>query len=228
MNRILLLLLFVTAFFTASCKEKDSDRSESTPTEKQVQSSGKIVAFGDSLTAGMNLPLAESYPAYLQKLVDADGFHYEVVNAGVSGDTSTGGLERLDWTLDAADVKIVILELGANDILRGIEISLLKKNLAQMIERAQSRGAKVILAGIEAPTNSGPEYREQVHRAYRELADQYKVPFMPFFLEGIIGNDSLIQEDGTHLTKEGNRILAANVYKKVKPLLQEIGRSEGR
>ena len=207
--------------FSLSCKEKSSNSSEtSTSSSTQVQSSGKIVAFGDSLTAGMGLPLSESYPAYLQKLVDADGYHYEVVNAGVSGDTSSGGLQRIDWNLDAGDVKVVILELGANDILRGIEISLLKKNLAQIIERTQSRGAKVILAGIEAPTNSGPEYREQVHRAYRELADKFKVPFIPFFLEGIVGKDSLIQEDGTHLTKEGNRILATNVYKKVKPLLQ--------
>jgi acyl-CoA thioesterase I len=229
MNRILLLLFFAMTVFPLSCKEKSSQSSEkSTSSEKEVQLSGKIVAFGDSLTAGMGLPLSESYPAYLQKLVDADGFHYEIVNAGVSGDTSSGGLQRIDWNLDAGDVKIVILELGANDILRGIEISLLKKNLAQIIERAQSRGAKVILAGIEAPTNSGPEYREQVHRAYRELADKYKVPFIPFFLEGIVGHDSLIQEDGTHLTKEGNRILATNVYKTLRPLLEESEAKKGR
>ena len=229
MNRILLLLLFASVFFSLSCKERSSQSSESSSTTKtEVQSSGKIVAFGDSLTAGMGLPLAESYPAYLQKLVVADGFHYEVVNAGVSGDTTSGGLQRLDWTLDAGDVKVVILELGANDMLRGIDMNLSKKNLAQMIEKARSRGAKVILAGIEAPTNSGPEYRKQVHQAYRELADQYQVPFIPFFLEGIVGHNSLFQEDATHLTKEGNQILAANVYKKVKPLLQEIGRSQGR
>jgi acyl-CoA thioesterase-1 len=217
-----LFLFFLTAL-VVSCKEKATEAPNASEAQTETQVSGKIVAFGDSLTAGLGLPLAESYPAFLQKLLDEDGFHYEVVNAGVSGDTTTGGLQRINWTLDAGDVKVVILELGGNDILRGIEIDLLKKNLAQMIERIQSRGVTVILAGIEAPTNSGPEYREEVHRAYRELADQYKVSFIPFFLEGIVGKESLIQEDGTHLTKEGNQFLARNVYKILRPLLGQAG-----
>jgi acyl-CoA thioesterase-1 len=217
---IFTLLLITLLVFLLSCKEKQEKLTPEN-SEAEPESSGKIVAFGDSLTAGMGLPLAESYPAFLQELLKKDGYYYEVVNAGVSGDTTTGGLQRIDWTLDAGDVKIVILELGGNDILRGIDIDLLKKNLGQMIERIQSRKAKVILAGIEAPTNSGPEYREEVHRAYRELADQYKVPFIPFFLEGIVGKENLMQEDGTHLTRAGNQVLAENVYQKIRPLLQK-------
>ena len=226
-KRSLLLILLVCSL-SVSCKGKPEDTTPSKTTEAEPESSGKIVAFGDSLTAGMGLPLAESYPAFLQELLKKDGYYYEVVNAGVSGDTTTGGLQRIDWTLDSGDVKIVILELGGNDILRGIDIALLKKNLSQIIERIQSRGAKVILAGIEAPTNSGPEYREEVHRAYRELADQYKVPFIPFFLEGIVGKEKLVQEDGTHMTRDGNRVLAEKVYKKLRPILQESEGQKGR
>ncbi|HXG65359.1 MAG TPA: arylesterase, partial [Blastocatellia bacterium] len=126
------------------------------PANPPTKSLPKIVAFGDSLTAGFGLPPAESYPALLQKRLEADGFQYEVVNAGVSGDTSAGGVRRIDWSLEG-DVRIVILELGANDILRGQPVEQMKKNLSQIIERAQAKGAEVVLAGMEAPTNSGLE-----------------------------------------------------------------------
>ncbi len=229
MKKALFVILFlVLGIFSFSCNEKSSENASLSTPEETNQSSGKIVAFGDSLTAGLGLPLAESYPAFLQEILEKDGYYYEVVNAGVSGDTTTGGLQRIDWTLDGGNVKFVILELGGNDILRGINIELMQKNLAQIIERIQSRGAKVILAGIEAPTNSGPEYRKEVHQAYKDLADKYKVPFIPFFLEGIVGNESLIQEDGTHLTKEGNRVLAQNVYSKLQPLLRQAAGEQGR
>ena len=153
-------------------------------------------------------------------MLERDGFDYEVVNAGVSGDTSAGGVRRIDWALEG-DVKFVILELGANDILRLQPIPAMKKNLGQIIERAQARGAKVLLAGMEAPTNSGPEYRKDVHDAFIEVAKEYDVPMIPFFLDRVAGIESLNQSDGIHPNEEGTRIVAETVYKSLKPLLEK-------
>ncbi len=178
----------------------------------------KIVAFGNSLTAGMGLPLNQSYPAMLQELLRKDGYKYEVINAGVSGDTTSGGVRRLDWSLEG-DVRYLILELGGNDILRGQPVELIKKNLAQMIEAARSRGITVLLAGMEAPTNAGPEYRKEVHQAYVDLEKQHDVIFIPFVLKDLVGSEKLIQEDGTHPTAEGTRLIAKMVYERLKPLL---------
>lgn len=176
------------------------------------------MAFGDSLTAGFGLPASQSYPALLQKRLDADGLNYEVVNAGVSGDTSAGGLRRIDWALEG-DVKFVILELGANDILRGQPVSAMKKNLSQIIERVKARGAEVVLAGMEAPTNAGPEYRKEVQEAYRDLAREHQVPYIPFFLDRVAMIESLNQNDGVHPNAEGTKIVAETVYKVLRPLL---------
>jgi len=153
-------------------------------------------------------------------MLDADGYKYEVVNAGVSGDTTAGGLRRIDWSLEG-DVRFVILELGGNDILRGQPVELLQKNLAIMIEKIQKRGAKVLLAGMEAPTNAGPEYRKEVHEAYQELARRYDVVFIPFLLKDVAGTEKFIQEDGTHPNEQGTRIMAEIVYKALRPLLFE-------
>ncbi|HYP29343.1 MAG TPA: arylesterase [Blastocatellia bacterium] len=184
------------------------------------KSVAKIVAFGDSLTAGYGLPASESYPALLQKKLEADGFNYEVVNAGVSGDTSAGGLRRIDWALEG-DVKFVIVELGANDILRGQPVPAMKKNLSQIIERVKARGAQVVLAGMEAPTNAGVEYRREVQEAYRDLARQYQVPYIPFFLERVAMVESLNQGDGVHPNAAGTKIVAETVYQTLRPLLEE-------
>ena len=170
------------------------------------------------MTAGLGLSPSENFPALLQKRLETEGFQYEVVNAGVSGDTSAGGLRRLDWALDG-DVKIVILELGANDILRGQPIEQMKKNLGQIIERVRARGAAVLLAGMEAPTNSGPEYRKEAREAFKDLADQYEVPLIPFFLEGVGGIPSLNQRDGIHPNADGTRVVAETVYKHLRPML---------
>lgn len=215
----LILFLLVLATGCHNSQTEESSPLETKPAvEVTKQKVRKIVAFGNSLTAGLGLPLPQSYPAILQKLLEADGFSYEVVNAGVSGDTTAGGLRRLEWSLEG-DVEFVIIELGGNDILRGQPISVMKENLAGMIEKAQSKGIRVLLAGMEAPTNAGPEYREEVHTAYDELAKQYDVIFIPFFLKDLIGKEGVIQEDGTHPTAEGSRILAETVYSHLKPLL---------
>src|SRR5687767_14315460 len=142
-----------------------------TPTENVP----KIVAFGDSLTAGYGLTPQESYPALLQKMLDADGFKYEVINAGESGGTSAGGVRRLDWALDAGNVRFLILELGANDFLRGQPVAETKKNLAAIIERAQGRNVQVLLAGMLTTTEFGRDYELEIRDAYRSLADEYKV-----------------------------------------------------
>ena len=178
----------------------------------------KIVAFGDSLTAGLGLQQSASYPALLQQKLDADGFNYEVVNAGVSGDTTAGGVRRIDWALDG-EVRVVILELGANDILRGQSVDEMKRNLATIIERARAHGAMVLLTGMEAPTNSGPEYRKAVHEVFPLLARQYQIHLIPFFLEGVAGIESLNQRDGIHPNEEGTQIVADTVYRSLRPLL---------
>ena len=184
----------------------------------------KIVAFGDSLTAGYGLSPNESYPALLQKMLDADGFKYEVVNAGVSGDTSAGGVRRIDWSLDAGGVRFVIVELGANDFLRGQPVSETRKNLAAIIERAKSRGARVLLAGMYTTTDAGRDYERQIDEGFKSLAKEQGVALIPFFLEGVAGKAELNQQDGIHPNAEGTRLVAATVYRYLKPMLEEEGK----
>lgn len=181
----------------------------------------KIVAFGDSLTAGYGLSPQESYPVLLQKMIDADGFKYEVVNAGVSGDTSAGGVRRIDWSLDAGGVRFVILELGANDFLRGQPVAETKKNLSAIVERSKSRGARVLLAGMYTTTDAGRDYEREIDEAFKSLAKERGVTLIPFFLEGVAGKTELNQQDGIHPNAEGTRLVAATVYRYLKPMLEE-------
>lgn len=225
MNRFLVYLIFIAMLAVTACRgtaPKETSPISPSASAKPGKSLPKIVAFGDSLTAGLGLPQFASYPALLQKKLEADGFSYEVVNAGVSGDTTAGGVRRIDWALDG-DVKIVILELGANDILRGQPVDEMKKNLAAIIERAKARGVTVLLAGMEAPTNSGIEYRKSVHEAFASLAREHSVPVIPFFLDGVAGIDSLNQRDGVHPNEEGTKMVAETVYRSLRPLLEKQG-----
>ena len=179
----------------------------------------KIVVLGDSLTAGLGLQPSQSYPALLQqKLTDA-GYGWEVVNAGVSGDTTAAGLDRLDWALGEPHVKILVLELGANDGLRGLPPADMEKNLGAMIERAQARGISVLLTGMEAPPNYGPDYTAAFHRVYPDLARTYHVPLVPFLLDKVAGIPSLNQADGIHPTAAGAKIVADTVWRGLKPLV---------
>jgi acyl-CoA thioesterase-1 len=180
----------------------------------------KIVAFGDSLTAGYGLAPADAYTSLLQKKLDQDGYRYEVVNAGISGDTSADGLSRIDWSLDT-DVKILILELGANDILRMQPISQMKKNLTEIIERAKAKGVEVLLAGMEAPTNSDPIYRAQAHKAFPDLARDEHVILIPFVLDRVGGVPALNQKDGIHPNAEGEKIMTQTVYEALRPMLKK-------
>jgi len=179
----------------------------------------RIVVLGDSLTAGLGIAARDAYPALLQQRIDASGLDFEVVNAGVSGDTSAGGLARLDWALQG-DVRILIVALGGNDALRALPAEELTRNLSAIIEKAQSRGIGVLLAGMEAPPNFGRDYIVSFHRVYPALAKRYHVAFVPFLLQGVAGSDALNQRDGIHPTAEGARILADNVWAVLKPLAE--------
>ena len=181
----------------------------------------KIVILGDSLTAGLGLVDTESYPSLLQVKLDQDGFQYEVVNAGVSGDTSAGGLRRLDWALQE-DVHVLIVALGANDGLRGLSVTEMKHNIGLIIEAARAKNIVVILAGMEAPPNYGAEYAASFRQAYRELAQQYRVLFIPFLLDKVAGQDGLNQADGIHPNPRGAAIVADTVWNVLKPLLDQI------
>src|SRR4029079_17113134 len=177
------------------------------PTSRTDDERPKIVVLGDSLTAGLGLLETQSYPHLLQEKIDRDGFHYEVVNAGVSGDTSAGGLRRLDWALQE-DVRVLILALGANDGLRGLSIAEMKQNLSEIIEKARAKNVVVVLAGMEAPPNYGAEYAASFRKAYRDLASQYHVLFVPFLLDKVAGQSALNQADGIHPNPEGAAIVA--------------------
>ena len=179
----------------------------------------RIAVLGDSLTAGLGVAKAASYPSRLQEKLDAAGLDFEVVNAGVSGDTSAGGLARLDWALDG-DVRVLIVALGGNDGLRGLPAAELQANLAQITERAQARGITVILAGMEAPPNYGRDYIVDFHMVYPALAAKYHVALVPFLLQGVAGEETLNQRDGIHPTAAGARIVAGNVWAVLKPIVE--------
>jgi acyl-CoA thioesterase-1 len=179
---------------------------------------GLIVAFGDSLSAGYGADPGKSYPDFLQKLIDQSKKNFKVYNAGVSGDTTTDGLERLPGIL-AMKPKIVILELGGNDGLRGIPPAVTKANMENMIRPLQGQGAKIVLAGMTLPRNYGPTYIHQFESIYTQLASQYHLTLIPFLLEGVGGHPDLMQRDGIHPTNEGNKLVAAHVYQYLRPLL---------
>lgn len=179
----------------------------------------KIIAFGDSLTAGFGLTEKESYPYLLQERLKADGYDYEVVNAGVSGDTSIGGLERIDWVFEQTNVQILILELGANDLLRGIPVAKMKENLGKILKKAKDKNVKVLFCGMFAPGTMGAEYQRDYMNAFPALADEYDVEYLPFLLNGVAQNKKLNQPDGIHPNAEGEKVMTDNVYKALKPLL---------
>jgi acyl-CoA thioesterase I len=194
------------------------------PAAPAVSARPRVAVLGDSLTAGLGVAQRAAYPSLLQERLDAEGLDFEVVNAGVSGDTSAGGLARLDWALDG-DVRVLIVALGGNDGLRGLPAEELQHNLAQIIERAQARGISVILAGMEAPPNYGRDYIVSFHKVYPALAAKYHVALVPFLLQGVAGDDTLNQRDGIHPTATGARIVADNVWAVLKPIAESRRRS---
>ncbi|GIU81405.1 MAG: arylesterase [Acidobacteria bacterium] len=220
-----LSLIFALVFFAGCEKGFDNRKERKKPSSEVIKQEKskkpKIIAFGDSLTVGFGLSEKESYPYLLQQRLNAEGYDYEVINAGISGDTTQGGLERIDWSLDQENVEILILALGGNDLLRGIPPSQTKRNLAQIIERAKSKNIKVLLCGMLAPPTMGREYQRDFNTLFPDLADKYNVAFMPFLLEGVALKKELNQADGIHPNAEGMKVVAENVYQALKPLLSK-------
>ena len=176
------------------------------------------MCLGDSLTAGYGLPSAdEAYPALLEKKLHDAGLDFEVINAGVSGDTSAGGLRRLDWSMQG-DVRVLLVALGGNDALRGLAPTELKANLSAIIDKADARHIKVLLLGMEAPPNFGDRYTRDFRADYRDVASERHVTLIPFFLNGVAGIAALNQADGIHPTSEGQRRIADTIWPELKVL----------
>jgi len=179
----------------------------------------RIVAFGNSLTAGLGVPPDESYPARLQRTLDAAGYAYRVVNAGVSGETTAGGVRRVSWILTSKPA-IVILELGGNDGLRGLSLQETKANLERIIQQFQRASVTVVLAGMKLPPNYGQDYTTGFEALFQALAKQYHLTLIPFFLDGVAGSSSLNQADGIHPTGEGYRLIVEKIFPALEPLLE--------
>ncbi|MCA1625843.1 MAG: arylesterase [Acidobacteria bacterium] len=225
--RLAAIFSFISfAFIFSACGVSTAEQQANKKVDRQppvqiISDKPKIVAFGDSLTAGFGLQEKESYPYLLQQKLKADSYDYEVINAGVSGETSLGGLERIDWVLEMDNVRILILELGANDLLRGLPVAKMKQNLAKIIEKAKAKNVQVLLCGMLAPPNMGVQYQRDYISAFPDLASQHKTTFLPFFLENIALNPKLNQGDGIHPNAEGAKVMTDNVYKALKPMLKK-------
>jgi acyl-CoA thioesterase-1 len=181
----------------------------------------RIVAFGDSLTAGYGIGEALAFPAVLQSQLDAEGFDYAVINAGVSGATSSAALGRLDTVL-AGEVRILIVALGVNDGLRRVPVETLRGNLARIIEAAQARQIAVVLCGMEAPPIHGWAYTAAFHHLYQELAAQYHVPLVPFVMLSLLGRPDRLLQDRLHPNAAGARAIADQVWPHLRPLLRRV------
>ena len=177
-----------------------------------------ILAFGDSLTAGSGVAVDDAYPARLERRLRQEGYAYRVINSGVSGETTAGGLRRMDWALQSRPA-IAIVELGANDGLRGLSPEMTRANLAQIIERFQAARVTVVLAGMRVPPNYGPEYSHAFAAVFSDLARHYHTPFIPFFLEGVAGVAGLNQADGLHPTSDGYGVVVERIWPVLRPLL---------
>ena len=185
----------------------------------------RIVGFGDSLMAGYELGAGEGFPARLEAALKARGHDVTVADAGVSGDTSSGGLSRLDWSVpDGTD--LVILELGANDMLRGIAPELTESNLDRMISRLKDRGIAVLLAGMLAPPNMGPDYGDRFNGIYRRMAEKHGVALYPFFLDGVVTKANLQLEDGMHPNSEGVDVMVATMLPATEAFIKSIPAKE--
>lgn len=178
----------------------------------------RVVVLGDSLTAGLGVAPDQSYPAILQRRLDSERLAFEVVNAGVSGDTSAGGLRRLDWSMEG-NVRVLVVALGGNDGLRGLPVTELKANLTTIVERAREKGVAVLLCGMEAPPNFGSEYTAAFRQVYVELSKVPGVAFVPFLLDGVAGDPTLNQADGIHPNPVGAEKVAEVVWRALRPLV---------
>lgn len=213
------LVIIVLMCSLVGCE--DDQKKVEKQSKEQPAVDGQIVAVGDSLTAGLGVAEEESYPARLENLLAGSGLHYRVVNAGISGETSSGVLARIDWILKL-DPDIVILTTGANDGLRGIDPELVSKNIEKSVQKLLDHHVIVVLAGMKMMTNLGPEYTASFNSIYPNISDRYPVVFMPFFLEGVAMVKELNQEDGIHPNGSGYEVIADNMAPYVKEAIMRL------
>lgn len=223
LNKVSIIIPGLLLLLSGCTNNEKSPGSNSNNTVKDsvtVVKKKTIVFFGNSLTAGYGLTPSEAFPAIIQKKIDSLGLPYQVINAGVSGETSSGGNTRIDWIL-REHIDIFFLELGANDGLRGILLSETKKNLQAIIDKVKAKNAttKLILAGMQIPPNMGQAYTTEFRNLFTDLSNNNEMTLIPFLLEGVGGEPELNLEDGIHPTAEGHRIVAENVWKKLEKLL---------
>ena len=187
----------------------------------EARGEGVVVALGDSLTAGLGVGADEAFPARLQARLRAEGYDYRVVNAGVSGDTTAGGLRRVDWAL-RAHPDVVIVALGANDGLRGQSPPAIRANLEEIVARLQAAGVRVLLVGMRLPPNYGAEYTKEFEAVFPAVARRAKITLMPFLLDGVAADPRLNQADGIHPTAAGQQMIADRLWPYLRPLLRPI------
>jgi acyl-CoA thioesterase I len=224
-KRIVISLFIFNVLLSFSCSqnkpaEKEVATNTATDTTSQPATKKTILFFGNSLTAGYGLEPSQAFSALIARRIDSLKLPYQVVNAGVSGETSSGGDARIDWILKQ-EIDIFVLELGGNDGLRGIDIAETRKNLQSIIDKVKAKNpeTKMILAGMQIPPNMGQDYTTAFKNLYPELAEKNKMIFIPFLLEGVGGEASLNLEDGIHPNEEGQKIVAENVWKALKDVL---------
>ncbi|NMM48157.1 arylesterase [Marinigracilibium pacificum] len=214
---IIILIGFITGCAGESSNQKQGKNSEEEKSESEVMEKDKklssILFFGNSLTAGLGVGSDESFPSVTGKLLDSLGYKYAIINAGISGETTASGLSRIEWVLDNSHFDIFVLELGANDGLRGIPVNETYRNLTEIIRKVKSSAphAKILLTGMMVPPNMGPEYSAAFRSVFGRVSEEQNVTLLPFLLENVAGIDSLNQEDGIHPNVKGHRITAENV-----------------
>ena len=201
-------IMLITLLFVVGCSQEQEQAPE---TKEQRGSMKTIVAVGDSLTAGYGLDESAGYPALLEKKLQEAGYHYQVINGGVSGETSSGTLSRMEWIMTLSP-DIVLLETGANDGLRGIDPQLAEKNIREILQILQEKNVVVVLAGMKMVWNMGAEYVAQFNSIYPRLAKDFNVVYQPFFLDGVAMKDELTLGDGIHPNAQGYEIIAENIY----------------
>ncbi len=218
---ILFILLFLGCNNAPTGEQQNEVREPSKEAEDQQGKKEKVILFfGNSLTAGYGLEEEQSFPSLIQDRIDSLNMDYAVVNAGLSGETTAGGLGRIDWVLKQ-DINIFVLELGGNDVLRGLDLESTRTNLTGIVERVKTKdpGIKIVIAGMLAPPNMGEDYTDAFGKIYPVLAKQFGAEFIPFLLDGVGGHPEYNQGDGIHPNVEGARILRDNIWKVLEPML---------
>lgn len=219
---MIVLMLFSCGGKTEKQPENKTSEEAKTETETKESEKDVILFFGNSLTAGMGLEPSEAFPTLIQNRLDSLGYDYEVVNAGLSGETTASGKNRIDWVLKQ-NVDIFVLELGANDGLRGIPLKETRQNLQDIITTVKTKNpdTKIVLAGMQIPPNMGQDYTSEFKNIFPELADKNDITLIPFLLEGVAGDPDLNQPDGIHPTAEGYKIVRENVWSFLKDKLEQ-------